>query len=112
MNKQKENKETETKHKLSNVLSRLHDVGAHFRLEDYEDEFVLSIIDRGIYPRIWSDNFADNQVVIIAETDDNLINRNTIHSKDWKERWYGETLDEVLYEAYEWLSSLNIEKTT
>ena len=109
---EKENLKKETpadaKPVLGDVLSRLHKADYHFRLEDDEEGFYLSIIDRQVYPRIWADNFQDNGDKIICETPDNLLQRTVIADKDWNERWFGESIDECLYKAYEWMSFKNI----
>lgn len=93
---------------LGDVLSRLHKAEYHFRLEDDEEGYYLSIINRQIYPRIWADNFQGNEDKIMAETTDNLLNRTIPAEKDWYERWFGESVDECLYQAYEWMSAKNI----
>ena len=93
---------------LGDVLSRLHKAEYHFRLEDDEEGYYLSIINRQIYPRIWADNFQVNEYKIIAETTDHLLNRTILAEKDWSERWVGESVDECLYQAYEWMSAKNI----
>jgi len=93
---------------LCDVLSRLHNAEYHFRFEDDESGFYLSIINRKVYPRVWADNFQDGQIEIIAETSDNILNRTVLAEKDWSERWFGESVDECLYQAYEWMSAKNI----
>ncbi len=93
---------------LGDVLPRLHKAGYHFRLEDDEEGYYLSIINRQLYPRIWVDNFQDNAGTIIAETPDNLLNRTILFSKDWSERWFGRSINECLYQAYEWMSAKDI----
>ena len=93
---------------LGDVLSRLHKAEYYFRLEDDEEGYYLSIINRQVYPRIWADNFQGNEEKIIAETTDNLLNRTVLAEKDWSERWFGESIDECLYRAYEWMSDRNI----
>jgi len=93
---------------LGDVLSRLHNGEYHFRFEDDESGFYLSIIDRKVYPRVWADNFQDGKIEIIAETSDNILNRTVLAEKDWSERWFGESVDECLYQAYEWMSAKNI----
>jgi len=93
---------------LGDVLSRLHNASCHFRLEDDEEGFYLSIIDRKVYPRIWADNFQGNEEKIIAETTDSLLNRTVLAERDWSERWFGESVDECLYQAYEWMAAKNI----
>jgi hypothetical protein len=93
---------------LCDVLSRLHKAGWHFRLEDDEEGFYLCIINRQVYPRIWSDNFQDNEDKIIYETPENLLERTVMAEKDWSERWFGQSVDECLYQAYEWMYTKNI----
>ena len=97
-----------TKPVLGDVLSRLHNAEWHFRLEDDEEGFYLSIINRQVYPRIWSDNFQDNEDKIICESPESLLERTVMSGKDWSERWFGESIDECLYKAYEWMSFKNI----
>lgn len=93
---------------LGDVLSRLHNAEYFFRLEDDDNGFYLSIITRKVYPRVWADNFQDGLVKIIAETSDNILNRTVLAEKDWQERWFGESIDECLFQAYEWMSAKNI----
>jgi hypothetical protein len=93
---------------LGDVLSRLHNAEYFFRLEGDDNGFYLSIITRKVYPRVWADNFQDGLVEIIAETSDNILNRTVLAEKDWQERWFGESIDECLYQAYEWMSAKNI----
>jgi len=94
---------------LGDVLSRLHKAEWWFRLEDDENGFYLSIINRGIYPRIWADSHANGDIKVICESAENILNRTiAISEKDWSERWSGETIDECLYQAYEWMSIKNI----
>lgn len=93
---------------LGAVLSRLHKAGYHFRLEDDEEGYYLSIINRQVYPRIWADNFHGDEEKIIAETTDSLLNRTVLAEKDWSERWFGESINECLYRAYEWMYVKNI----
>jgi len=96
---------------LGNVLSRLHKAEWWFRLEDDENGFYLSIIDRQIYPRIWADSHAngDVDVDVICESAENILNRTiAISGQDWTERWFGETMEECLYKAYDWMSVKNI----
>jgi hypothetical protein len=87
---------------LSFLLNSLHELEMFFRLENDEEGFYLSIIDRSKYPRVWSDNFQDGTVEIIAETTDHMINRTISSEKDWKVRLYGKTIDELMTEYNKW----------
>lgn len=93
---------------LPELLRLLHDKDLHFRLEDDENGFYISIIDRSKYPRVWVDNFQSQQSVIVAETVDNIINKTILADKDWYTRFEGETLDECLLECQNWLVCHNI----
>lgn len=76
-----------------------------FRLENDEEGFYFSIIDRQVYPRIWADNFCDGKNIIIAETPENILNRTVLIGKDWITRFFGTTLLEVLTKADEHITN-------
>jgi len=88
---------------LISILNILHQKDIHFRLENDEEGFYLSIIDREIYPRIWADNYHDNRNKIFAETTENLLNRTVLAGKDWSVRFYGDSVDKVFFKCYEFL---------
>lgn len=81
----------------TDILSNLHKNGTFFRVEDDEDGYYISIINRQIYPRVWADIFANGDTKVIAETAENILNRTVaISEKDWSERFFGETIEEAL----------------
>ena len=89
---------------LGDVLGQLRRKDYFFRLENDETGYYLSIIDRKIYPRLWADNFQDNQECIICESADNMINRTVLAEKDWLVRFFGDTIDECISELHSWIS--------
>jgi hypothetical protein len=93
---------------LPELLILLHSKDLHFRLEDDENGFYISIIDRSKYPRVWIDNFQKRQTVVVAETVDHVINKTILADNDWLARFEGETLDECLLECRNWLVCHNL----
>lgn len=94
---------------IQDQISRLRKKEIFFRLEDDEEGFHLSIINRQVYPRVWADNFADGKIEVIAESAENILNRTVaISEKDWNERFFGETLEEVFSELDKWMTTKNI----
>lgn len=93
---------------LPELLVLLHAKDLHFRLEDDENGFYLSIIDRSKYPRVWVDNFQSKQSFIVAETVDHVIEKTILADNDWLVRCTGDTLDEVADECYDWLTCHNL----
>lgn len=94
---------------LCDVLERLHKAEIFFRMEDDEEGYYISIINRQIYPRVWVDNFANEDVEVICESAENILNRTVaISEKDWSERFFGETIDEVVKKVNDWMSAKNI----
>ena len=94
---------------LCDVLERLHKAEIFFRMEDAEEGYYISIINRQIYPRVWVDNFANEDVEVICESAENILNRTVAKSeKDWSERFFGETIDEVVKKVNDWMSAKNI----
>jgi hypothetical protein len=93
---------------LLELIGLLHGKDLHFRLEDDENGFYLSIIDRSKYPRVWADNFQSQQSFIVAETVENIINKTVLAENDWLVRCEGETLDECVEECYNWLTCHNL----
>jgi hypothetical protein len=87
---------------LELLLTLFHKRDIFFRLENDEDGYYLSIIDRGCYPRIWVDKFQEDQPAVIAQTVDNLINKNILAEKDWRTRFHGETIEECIEEFNKW----------
>lgn len=90
-------------------LEALHKIDCHFRLEDDEEGFILSIIDRKEYPRVWADNYQDGMIKVIAETTENIINKTILAGKDWVERFHGITLNECIELATQWAISKGIQ---
>ena len=86
------------------AFDEIHKMGYHFRFEDDEEGFYLSIINREEYPRIWVDNFAAGKNDIISETPDHVLERSVLAEKDWSERFFGETIDDCLYKLNKWMS--------
>ena len=91
---------------MERIFNILHQKDIHFRLEDDEEGFYLSIIDRGVYPRVWADNYQNGNIDIIAETAENILNRTVLAGKDWSIRFEGDSLKKVLLECDEWLNKL------
>ncbi len=89
--------------KWISVMNELHRRDLHYRLEDDENGYYLSIINRKKYPRVWADNFKDTTHEIIIESTDHLIERNTIGERDWSQRFTGETLKECFEDCEKWL---------
>lgn len=81
--------------KLQELLEVMNKSETFFRLENDENGFYLSIIDRQKYPRIWADNLNDSSE-IIAESAENLLNRYTTGGRDWSERFFGENIGDLL----------------
>lgn len=50
---------------MGKILETLHEKELHFRLEDDEEGYYLSIIDRKKYPRVRVDNMAEGVEMII-----------------------------------------------
>lgn len=97
---------------IQDVFSSLQKADIFFRLENDEEGFYLSIINRQIYPRVWADHFADGKIEVIAETSEHLLNRTVaVSEKDWSERFSGESIDEVIQELIEWMVTKNIKIT-
>jgi hypothetical protein len=80
----------------------------YLRLENDEEGYYLSVIDRSHYPRVWADNFQSQQSFIAAETTDHLIERTVLVENDWLIRCTGETIDEVVEECENWLRCHNL----
>jgi hypothetical protein len=87
---------------LQLLFELLHKREVFFRFENDEDGYILSIIDRSGYPRVWADNFRDGQMRIIAESADNTINRTVMGEKDWIARFTVETIEQCVVEFNEW----------
>lgn len=87
---------------LINLFNSLQAKEVFFRLENDDEGFCLSIIDRSKYPRVWIDNFHDRQVEVIAETVDNIINKTIFTEKDWQARFTCTTIDECIIEFEKW----------
>lgn len=87
---------------LSFLLSTLHSKEIFFRLENDEEGFYLSIIDRGKYPRIWADNDKSGHMEIITESVDNLIAKTVVGEKDWTARLFGTTIEELMEAFDKW----------
>ena len=92
---------------LPELFNELHQCEMYFRFENNDDGYILSIIDRKIYPRVWADNFQDQQITVITETPENIINKTVLAGKDWTERFYGESIIECISQAIDWYNNLN-----
>ncbi|WP_312364008.1 hypothetical protein [Sphingobacterium sp.] len=88
------------------LLNKISEKGFFYRIENDEECVYLSIIDRQVYPRIWSDNVISGDFKIESESDENFIERTFISGKDWAQRWHGDTIDECLQQAEKWFNSL------
>lgn len=77
-----------------------------YRLENDDNGFYLSIIDRSqrdIYPRVWADNSRDGSVVI-AQSKEAFLNDNFLSSKDWSARFFGENIIELSIKVYDYFN--------
>lgn len=71
--------------------------GKDFRLENDDDGFYLSIVDRSKYPRVWIDNAIDNPQKMIAESVEHIEQRtNPFLEKDWSVRYFGKTIEDLI----------------
>lgn len=91
---------------LTELLIRLNKIDCFFRIENDEEGYYFSIIDRGEYPRIWADNFQGGKVGIIAETPDNILNKTILSGMDWKQRWHGENIEQIIPQVVEWIEKI------
>jgi hypothetical protein len=92
---------------INELFASLADKEMYMRLENDEEGYYLSVIDRSHYPRVWADNFQVQQS-FIAETTDHLIERTVLAENDWLVRCTGKTIDEVVDECENWLSCHNL----
>lgn len=91
---------------INELFAALADKEMYMRLENDEEGYYLSVIDRSRYPRVWADNFQTQQS-FIAETTDHLIERTVLAENDWLVRCSGKAIDEVVDECENWLSTHN-----
>lgn len=87
-------KEDERELSLQDFFEYFNQEEIFFRFENDETGFYLSIISRKVYPRIWADNA--HLRTVICESTENIINRTVLGEIDWKERYSGETIKELL----------------
>jgi hypothetical protein len=90
---------------LFDILSKKE---MYLRLENDEENYYLSIIDRSRYPRVWADNFQRQQSFIEAETTEHLLERTVLAECDWMASFEGQTIDECVTECENWLSCHNL----
>jgi len=93
--------------KINQLFAALAAKEMYMRLENDEEGYYLSVIDRARYPRVWADNFQSQQS-FIAETTGHLIERTVLAENDWLVRCTGKTIDEVVEECENWLSCHNM----
>lgn len=81
-------------------IFKLHDC----RLENEHGEmFYLTIVDRSKYPRLWIDNFTDNEFTVIEESTNHLLARNNpMLEKDWIIRFEGVDFHSLVKQYNEW----------
>jgi hypothetical protein len=84
------------------TLESLHANEMFFRLEDDEQGYYLSLIDRQYYPRVTADNLNDGYKIVMENTN-NLLERTMIGGKDWIIRFTGETIEDVFNQLNEYL---------
>jgi len=90
---------------LDNLVLELNKKELFFRIENDEELIYLSIIDRTIYPRVWTDSFKDHSATIITESATNLLERSVSGSEiDWLVRFNGETIQDCVNQCSEWIN--------
>ncbi len=82
--------------RLSNILKQLRIMYVFYRLENDEEGFYFSIIDRQVYPRLWQDKRMEDGVTMIAETEEHLLKSLSYTDKDWSDRMFAETMEDLL----------------
>jgi hypothetical protein len=93
---------------LDKLLAALHTNEIFHRLENDEEGFYLSIINRQVFPRVWADTQNDGQFEVLAESTEHLLERTVLHSKDWQARFSSETIEGLIPQVIEWTKSRNI----
>ena len=92
---------------LNYLISELNKKELFFRIENDEELIYLSIIDRTIYPRVWTDSFKDNSATIITESDTNLLERSVSGSEiDWLVRFNGKTMQDCINQCVQYINQL------
>jgi len=82
---------------LIKIFTYLQNTDRPYRFESDDSGFHLSIVDRKVYPRCWVDNESEGNVKIIEESSDHFLNRELpTLKKDWRQRFEGETIEELV----------------
>lgn len=83
------------------IINDLNNREIFFRIENNDDGFWITHIDRSMFPRIWMDNAVDGRVTIIVESDEHMLQRNSpLPEKDWKQRVFNADFYTALNEFY------------
>lgn len=91
---------------LENLINELNKKEFYLRIENDEEGYYLSVIDRKVYPRVWVDNFKNDKDKIITESTEHLIQRSISGSdKDWIVRFNGKQLQECIEECFKWIKN-------
>jgi hypothetical protein len=88
----------------SEIIKELNRREVFFRIENNDDGFWITHIDRSKFPRIWVDNNTDNAPTMLAETVEHTLQRcSPLAEKDWRERFFNEDYDQLIKEFAEYI---------